>query len=95
MVENMSGFICPDTGKRYDIFGRGGAERKAREMDVPFLGELPINIGIREKGDRGETSRVFDDPTTSSYLETITRNLALNLAERSKGDPPLPTLSVL
>ena len=95
MVENMSGFVCPDCNKRYDIFGKGGAEKKAKEMDVPFLGELPINMAIRELGDRGETSQVFDNESTRSYLESVTRNLVRNLADRSKGDPPLPTLSVL
>src|SRR5438094_773187 len=41
MVENMSGFICPACGKRYDIFGSGGARQKAEELNVPFLGEVP------------------------------------------------------
>ena len=53
MVENMSGFVCPDCGKRYDIFGSGGARRKAEELDVPFLGEVPINMQIRDSGDAG------------------------------------------
>lgn len=44
VVENMSGFVCPDCGKKYDIFGSGGARRRAEELDVPFLGEVPINI---------------------------------------------------
>src|SRR3954463_11615862 len=56
MVENMSYFICPDCGKRYDIFGSGGAERRAQEMQIPFLGEVPINISIRVHGDEGRTS---------------------------------------
>jgi len=55
MVENMSGFICPDCNKKYDIFGSGGARRKAEELKVPFLGEVPINISIRENGDAGTT----------------------------------------
>ena len=41
LVENMSGFEC-ECGKRYDIFGRGGAKQQAQELDVPFLGEVPI-----------------------------------------------------
>ena len=44
MIENMSGFVCPDCQKRYDIFGSGGAQREAEQLGVPFLGEVPINI---------------------------------------------------
>ena len=68
MVENMSYFLCPDCGKRYDIFGSGGAKRRAAELDVPFLGEVPINIGIRERGDAGETGGNFDDEATAELL---------------------------
>ena len=42
MVENMSGFVCPDCGKKYDIFGSGGARKRAAELNVPFLGEVPL-----------------------------------------------------
>ena len=68
MVENMSYFLCPDCGKRYDIFGTGGAERRAAELDVPFLGEVPINIGIRERGDAGNTAGNFGDEATAQLL---------------------------
>jgi ATP-binding protein involved in chromosome partitioning len=53
IVENMSYFIAPDTGKRYDIFGHGGAQAEARRIDVPFLGEIPLDIMIRENSDAG------------------------------------------
>ncbi len=56
MVENMSGFICPDNGKRYDIFGHGGARRKAEELNVPFLGEVPLNMQLRSESDTGNLS---------------------------------------
>lgn len=95
MVENMSGFVCPDCEKRHEIFGSGGAARKAQELDVPFLGEIPINLGIRIHGDEGEIRAVFDDPATQPYLEKLTRELVRNLAQRSVDEPPLPTLSVL
>ena len=71
MVENMSYFICPDCGKRYDIFGSGGAKRRAAELDVPFLGEVPINIGIRERGDAGETGGNFSDAATADFFQQI------------------------
>lgn len=53
IVENMSYFIAPDTGKRYDIFGHGGARREAERLGVHFLGEVPLVMGIRETSDAG------------------------------------------
>jgi len=53
IVENMSYFIAPDTGKRYDIFGHGGARREAERLGVTFLGEVPLEMGIRESSDDG------------------------------------------
>src|SRR6185437_2758129 len=53
IVENMSYFVAPDTGKRYDIFGHGGARKEAERLGVTFLGEVPLEMGIRESSDAG------------------------------------------
>lgn len=53
VIENMSYFIAPDTGKHYDIFGHGGAKAAAEALDVPFLGEVPLMMAIRETSDSG------------------------------------------
>jgi ATP-binding protein involved in chromosome partitioning len=53
IVENMSYFLSPSDGKRYDIFGAGGGQREAARLQVPLLGEIPIDIETREAGDRG------------------------------------------
>ncbi len=53
IVENMSYFIAPDTGNRYDIFGHGGAQQEAGRIGVPFLGEIPLDMQIRENSDSG------------------------------------------
>ena len=53
IVENMSYFIAPDTGARYDIFGHGGAKREAERIGVPFLGEVPLTMDVREASDAG------------------------------------------
>ena len=53
LIENMSYFISPSDGKRYDIFGAGGGEREAKRLRVPLLGQIPIDIATRESGDRG------------------------------------------
>jgi ATP-binding protein involved in chromosome partitioning len=95
IVENMSGFICPDCGKQYDIFGRGGAQQKAAELQVPFLGEVPINIQIRARGDDGLTDKVFDDAATAVPFEAICRQLVRHLAASAETSPPLPSLTVL
>jgi len=95
MVENMSGFVCPDCQKRYDIFGRGGAQREAEQLQVPFLGEVPINIHLREHGDAGTTLLSLEDPVVGPYLEKISWRLAKQLAESAATDPPKPPLPVL
>ena len=53
IVENMSYFLCPSDGVRYDIFGRGGGQREADRLGVPLLGEIPIDVATREAGDTG------------------------------------------
>ena len=53
IVENMSTFICPHCGTRSDIFGHGGARHEAERLAVPFLGEVPLALAIREKSDAG------------------------------------------
>jgi len=53
IVENMSYFLCPECGTRSDIFGHGGARHEAERLGVPFLGEVPLRMEIREKSDAG------------------------------------------
>jgi ATP-binding protein involved in chromosome partitioning len=95
MVENMSYFLCPNCGQRYDIFGSGGAKRRAEELSIPFLGEVPIQISIRANGDAGQTSRNFDDTASAGFFQAIGQRLVRNLAEASRRHPPMPALPVL
>ena len=53
LVENMAGYICPHCGELSDPFGRGGAEAAAGDMDLPFLGRIPLDIAIRTASDAG------------------------------------------
>jgi ATP-binding protein involved in chromosome partitioning len=62
IVENMSHFLCPSDGKRYDIFGSGGGQREADRLKVPLLGQVPIDIATREAGDKGAPI-VIAEPT--------------------------------
>ncbi|TWT34060.1 Flagellum site-determining protein YlxH [Posidoniimonas corsicana] len=95
VVENMSYFLCPDNNKRYDIFGTGGARAKAEELSAPFLGELPINIAIRQRGDDGQTSGNLDDAQTAGYFEQIARQMVRNIAREHERAPAMPSLPVL
>lgn len=79
VVENMSYFIAPDTGKQYDIFGRGGGEKISKELEVPFLGGIPIDPRIRMGGDNG-IPIVFDMPD-SEHAEKLTK-ISLNLEDQ-------------
>jgi ATP-binding protein involved in chromosome partitioning len=49
----MSYFVCPNDGNRYDIFGTGGGEREAARLQVPLLAQIPLEIDLRESGDKG------------------------------------------
>ncbi len=53
IVENMSYFLCPSDQKRYDIFGTGGGQKEADRLKVPLLGQIPIEMAVREGGDKG------------------------------------------
>jgi ATP-binding protein involved in chromosome partitioning len=65
VVENMSYFLAPDTGKRYEIFGHGGAKMAAEELGLEFLGEVPLDQATREAGDAGAPVMVTDPESAS------------------------------
>ncbi len=65
IMENMSGFICPESGKEYDIFGKGTTEPLAKKFDTRILGQIPIEPAIREGGDAGKPVTFFQ-PTSES-----------------------------
>lgn len=75
IVENMSFFIAPDTGTRYDIFGGGGGEMIAKRYNVPLLGQIPLTMSIRETSDAGKPAVVTDDSIQKGYYQNIARNL--------------------
>jgi len=72
MIENMSYFVAPDTGREYDLFGKGGAEMAAKELGVPFLGSIPINVAIRMTGDDGTPDSLFAN-NPQGVGEAVTR----------------------
>ena len=76
IIENMSYFMCPNCGERSDIFGHGGARMEAERIGVPFLGEVPLNMRIREMSDAG-TPVVGSDP--ASEHACIYKGIALQV----------------
>lgn len=75
LVENMSYFVAPDTGTRYDIFGTGGGERLAARYNIPLLGHIPLNMAIREGSDNGEPPVVLGTDELKSYYREIVENM--------------------
>ena len=67
IVENMCGFRIPGTGEVLDLFGRGGGEDLARELSVPFLGRVPLDMAVREAGDQGQPT-VLSAPESDAGL---------------------------
>ena len=80
LIENMSFFIAPDTGTRYDIFGSGGAERAAGDLGLPFLGAVPLVMSIREGSDSGVPPMIAapDGPEAAAY-RAISRQVLAQL----------------
>jgi ATP-binding protein involved in chromosome partitioning len=92
IVENMSYFIAPDTGNRYDIFGQGGGERLATMYGVPFLGSIPLGISVREGGDKG-IPVVVSEPDSPQALAF--KHVAEEVARQVSIEAMKPELVVL
>jgi ATP-binding protein involved in chromosome partitioning len=84
VIENMSGFICPKCGTSIDIFKKGGGEKMASEMEVPFLGKIPIDPKIVEHSDSGMPflEYVADSETAKAFEAVMEPLLNLNTNKR-------------
>jgi len=93
IVENMSYLVCPHCQNRVDVFSRGGGRRTADEMDVNFLGEVPLDPEVRVGGDMGESValRAPDDPHASAFYE-LARNVLARV--EALGAPKGPRIDV-
>lgn len=78
IIENMSWFVAPDTGKHYPVFGEGGGEEAAREAGVPLLGQIPLMDELRQSGDRGVPLVVShpEHPAAQALIEATKRMAA-------------------
>lgn len=81
VIENMATFVCPNCGHSSHIFGHGGARAEAARLDVPFLGEIPLNMTIRETSDAGRPVVAVDpDGPQAQIYRTIAAQLWSNLS---------------
>jgi ATP-binding protein involved in chromosome partitioning len=88
IVENMSTFICPHCGTRSDIFGHGGARHEAERLSVPFLGEVPLDMTIRENSDAGRpVVAVAPDGLLAKAYRDIAARVREQLAGESRAAP--------
>lgn len=93
IVENMSYYICPHCNSRDYIFGEGGARRAAAELELPFLGEVPLDLAIRQQSDAGSPIVVSKpDSESAKTLREISRKVAAQVSIRSFAT--LPVLEV-
>ena len=79
IVENMSYFACPGCGAESHVFGRGGARREAERQGLPFLGEIPLALEVRQAGDSGEPI-ASADPGFAAFDEVAAKVLAAGVA---------------
>lgn len=96
IVENMSYFVCDGCGKKHEIFSRGGAQRAAERLKMPYLGEIPITVALREGGDAGVPILVRDPNSEASrcFLE-IAAKLAGQLSIVSEQAQRAPGLKIV
>jgi ATP-binding protein involved in chromosome partitioning len=92
VIENMSYFIAPDTGNRYDIFGEGGGKTFAENLGLNFLGQVPLGMEVREGGDKGVPVVVSapDSPQAAAF-----RTVAEEVARQVSIEAMKPELVVL
>nr|WP_243687237.1 P-loop NTPase [Methanobacterium formicicum] len=75
IIENMSGFICPHCQEEINIFGKGEGKQLAEELEVPYLGSLPLQTGVREKSDQGQPF-ILEDPDSEisqKFMEIVSK----------------------
>jgi ATP-binding protein involved in chromosome partitioning len=87
IIENMSYFLCPHCGHRSDIFSHGGARREAERLGTDFLGEVPLDMAIRETSDDGRPITVSQPD--SPYAQTF-RAIAARIWEKVSGETESP-----
>lgn len=95
IVENMSYFTPAELpNNKYHIFGMDGAKNLAEDLNVPFLGEIPLVQSIREAGDVGRPAAMQTATPTEEAFEMLTRNVVRELVRRNKDLPPTEAIKI-
>ena len=93
---DAKGFFDTPGDERVYIFGRGGARRKAEQLGVPFLGEVPLNIFLREVGDEGKIEQALQPGSPARpYLLGVVEQLAAQISIQNIKTPKMPKLEVI
>ena len=93
IVENMSYFVCPSCEHESDIFGRGGGEKTAHAMEIPFLGRIPIYEPIRRGGDEGQPLVIAEpDSTAAAAFRSVAEQTAAQVSIASYRKPVIPMM---
>jgi ATP-binding protein involved in chromosome partitioning len=91
----MSFFLCPHCGERSDIFGHGGARREAERLGVPFLGEVPLDVDIRETSDAGRPLIVSEPKGGQATIyREIARKVWAELGKTRAAGRPAPRIVI-
>ena len=80
MVENMSSYICPACGNEAKLFGSGGVKKEAARQNIPFLGQIPLDLNIRLSSDSGKPLALSQDPAASAYMSLAEKLILGNMA---------------
>jgi ATP-binding protein involved in chromosome partitioning len=95
LLDAQSFFDTPGDERVY-IFGRGGARRLAEQLGVPFLGEVPLNVFLRESGDEGQMEQaLLPGSPARPYLLGVVEQLAAQISIRNIKTPKMPKLEIL
>jgi len=95
LVENMSGLVCPHCSEIIELFGRGGGERFAREHGLEFLGQIPLDITVRQGGDVGVPAVAQREPGPAAVaLQHMARIVAARMSVRAATSAGQPVLTI-
>lgn len=92
VVENMAGFVAPD-GTRIDIFGKGGGEALSKQYEIPFLGSLPLDMAVREGGDKGEPVALKLDTAVGKLYQDLAQGVMAQVAAAKLKQPELKVVN--
>jgi ATP-binding protein involved in chromosome partitioning len=95
IIENMAYFTPEELPEmKYYIFGQQGAKNLAEDLDIPFLGEIPLVQGIREAADAGRPAALQTDTPSQKAYEIVTRNTVSELVARNESLPPTEAIKI-